>query len=509
MRETNHNLRRDAPTITLSTDATGQGDYVMSRRFWTRSAFAISLFSLSVSQLLAQPQIIEISQAPEPPAPRFSTPAPAEPAARATTAEVPPSIPVTTVAPTAPTSATSSVPPVLPTAESLTLDQCIDIGMQHQPALAAARASLAAAQAGKRGVDRMILPGLFAKDLPIRRQQACHGVTIAEAGLQQADAETRYSITRNFFSVQYVRAQIEVIDDVQAGLKKAYKRAHAIFIIGDPKNKMTKLDLDAIEIQMDLVNAKKAKTDNGLLKAYAALREAMGVRHDYPLDKQLVKQDLPAPVYTFDLNALIASALANRAEMAQANAASSVTALEIQAQYRIVGWQGKAFPISGDIHAKQIPQSVFNNEYRPGGIGMEYPPMLIGSKHNRVARAVALNDRAQAVTDKTYNLISLDVEAMYLKWQEAVTEIQYYSAASKKAGPLLDDIIKKSGDNPGDLTSGPIIQASTIAVMARTQLNEARHTHALALAGLERATAGTFNVFPAPAAAAAPPPDKK
>ena len=98
--------------------------------------------------------------------------------------------------------------------EPLRLDACIELGFQHQPAMDAAQASLAAAQSGSRAVNRLILPRLLSPDLPIRRQQACVGVRIAEAGVTQAEWETRYAITRNFFTVQYIAAQDKVISEV-------------------------------------------------------------------------------------------------------------------------------------------------------------------------------------------------------------------------------------------------------------------------------------------------------
>ena len=67
--------------------------------------------------------------------------------------------------------------------------------MSRQPALAAARASLAAAESGKRGLDSLGLFGnILAPDLHIRKQQACLGISINAAGLQQAEWETRYAV---------------------------------------------------------------------------------------------------------------------------------------------------------------------------------------------------------------------------------------------------------------------------------------------------------------------------
>lgn len=72
----------------------------------------------------------------------------------------------------------------------LGLDECIALGMESPPALAVAHVSLNAAYSGQRGVSGLPrFAGLLARDLPIRREQACLGVTIASAGLEdQAQA---------------------------------------------------------------------------------------------------------------------------------------------------------------------------------------------------------------------------------------------------------------------------------------------------------------------------------
>src|SRR5262249_42154036 len=54
-------------------------------------------------------------------------------------------------------------------AAPLTLDACIALGMQQQPSLDAARASLSAAQTGSSALNKLIIPRLFVPDLPVRR----------------------------------------------------------------------------------------------------------------------------------------------------------------------------------------------------------------------------------------------------------------------------------------------------------------------------------------------------
>jgi outer membrane protein TolC len=415
----------------------------------------------------------------------------------------------------------------------MSLDACIELGMAHQPSLDAARASLAAANSGKGGLDNFPLFARFlVRDLKIRKEQACEGITIAQAALTQAEWDTRYAITRNFFTVQYIRAQKQVVESVLRDLDDGYKKAKRLFESGDQEVKITKIDLDAIKIQTSVVRTKKSQVENGMLKALAALREAMGLGYDYPLEIAAV--NLPAAVYgvkriaeeyvdakddkgnvqkktvkteVIDYFAiykpskqdLIAAALSNRGELIQAIAASRVVGLEVDAQRLIFGPQGRTFATGSDIHVQPIPQGVMNGDYRPGAIGPEMPPSLAGPRRFRIARASDLFQRSTAVVDKATSLVSLDVEAQYLKWQEAVENIQSLSGIQDLARGLPERVQKLA---PKDFTSAAVIQATTTAIYVQTQLNDEMHTHALALAGLERATAGGFRVYPAPAAAA-------
>lgn len=417
-------------------------------------------------------------------------------------------------------------PPVTPAVSPgpLSLDACIALGFQHQPALDAARASLNAANTGRRAVDRLLLPRLFLPEYGIRRQQACLGVTIAEAGLTQAEWETRYAITRNFFTVQYIRAQDRVISEVLTNLAKARDRAQKLYENPPVDSKITKLDLESLDINIALVKGKKSQIDNGKLKAYAALREAMGLGHDYPLEIEdfdiaamaaykvkvsvkdakgkIVEKDEWRPVYSLNKEQLIASAIANRGEIVQASTALRVTELEVMAQRRKFGLKAETFAASGDVHSKVVPQSVHNGDYKPGAFPLEWPSFMVGKRNDRAQRAADLSQRASAVVDKANSLVALDTEAQYLKWQEAIEEIVDLSSVQELARQLPDKVQKL---NPGEFTSGAVIQANITAISVRAQLNDAIHMHALALAGLERATAGAFRALPAPSPGAALP----
>lgn len=382
--------------------------------------------------------------------------------------------------------------PVLPAAPTaLTLPQCLELGLTHQPALDAARASLAAAHSGSRALGNIGFVGrLVAKDLPIRRQQSCLGISIAEAGLAQAEWETRYAVRRTFYSVQYARQQKKVLDGAVAKLKFATEKAILLEKAGDPEFKITKIDIDVLQLNGMLLASKVAEADVGIQKAIAGLREAMGVGPDYPL--QVADEPLPELVAGLDRQALIAMALANRPELVQAASAQQVTELEIVAQSKIRASQARTFASGTDLHAKPIPQGVANGEYRPGAVGLEMPVALAGPKADRIARASDLNARAAAVNEKANNLVALEAEAAYLKWLEAATKAKSLKDAVETAGRISSNVSNRF--DTGKVTGEELLRARTLEEQTRALLNEAVYQHALALAGLERVTAGGYRV---------------
>jgi outer membrane protein TolC len=375
-------------------------------------------------------------------------------------------------------------------ARTYTLGDCLRIALEQQPALVAQRASFAAAQEGYRGLQDLLVPTFLARDLPIRRKQACLGVTIAYAGLVQAEWETVYAVTRTYFGVVYARQQLRVTDDLVNSFRFYQERVRDLVNKGESPKEWTTSTVDKITIYLQLADVKKSEALRGIDRATAALREAMGVAPEMPLT--VADQTLPAPNVTPKREEIVALALGRRGELVQVATAAEVTGLEVDAQAKSFRPTFPTFASGADIHARPVPQGHSNAEYWPGALGLEMPPSLAGTRSSRIDHARDLSDRAAAVVDKTRNLIALDAEDMYYKWEEAARKVPQ-SDTAEQAGNRLAKNTREDFRAAQRVKIEDILTNEALAAQAAATHNEALYQLLVALADLQRVTAGGFD----------------
>jgi outer membrane protein TolC len=396
------------------------------------------------------------------------------------------------------------VPPAVlqPPVQAMGLADCLATALQQQPAVEAQRASLAAAQTGARAIDELRFAGLVRHDLPIRKQQACLGVTVAAAGLTQVEYETRYAVTRTYFTYRYALRQRRVVQGLLEKLNANLDKVNLLIKSGNPDVIVTQIDADKLKLTIDLQSPRLVEADQGVQRALAALREAIGLGADCPL-LLTDNEDLPGLCGDLDRHVLLSLALQRRGEMIQAGTMARIVDLEAEAQDRLrTQSSAQTFAAGADIHSKPIPQGSNGTEYRPGAVGIEMPTLLVGHRAARVQRARELSGRAQAVVAKTQNLIGLELEDAYIRYEGAAKQVRQLEKAPALARKIY--LQTKERFDIGKASGEEIIRGSTLEDQAQAQLNEALFNHALALAALERITAGGFSPVYQPVAATAP-----
>jgi hypothetical protein len=146
------------------------------------------------------------------------------------------------------------------------------------------------------------------------------------------------------------------------------------------------------------------------------------------------------------------------------------------------------FASGADLHAKDIPAAVrTNKEYRPGGVGPELPPQLVGSKFDRVTRAMAFSQRADAVYESARSLVGLEAENGFLELEFATSKLQ----EKKRELDIALKIEKYALENaPNTKDKSIVVQALVVAAKSRAEYLEAAFQHLMSLAAIERITAG-------------------
>jgi hypothetical protein len=134
---------------------------------------------------------------------------------------------------------------------------------------------------------------------------------------------------------------------------------------------------------------------------------------------------------------------------------------------------------------------VRNNEYRPGGVVPEMPVLLVGPRARRVQHVRSLYVRALAMVETTRNLLALQAEDAFLRWEQASRQARLAGEAADAADKLAEGL-RKDFIAMQKVRVEEVASATATAAQARAQSNEFLSRKIVALADLERVTAGGF-----------------
>jgi outer membrane protein TolC len=394
-----------------------------------------------------------------------------------------------------------------PDAPVLSLCDCRRIALEKQPTLGAYRAALAFARARAAAVEDLAVPDLVRPDLPTRRQQACLGVEVAAAQLAQAEWDTTYAVTRNYLTALYARDQYGVAERALNELERFKTVKGGANVVKGTWHE------DKANVFVSLARGRRQEAVAGYFRAVAALREAMGVGPEFCF--HLADHGLAYVGTPVCREQVIDLALARRGEVAMTSLTARIVGLEVDAQASLHHLSVPTFAANADIHAAPVPPNIRDGIYRPGGTAVEMPTTLSGCRNDRVNQARALEGRAGEVVEKTRKLITLEADDAYQRWAEGASQLSHFEDARKRAeklGNQWESDIRAGG------TETSVEDLFNIRLLARQnqlEYNTALYNYLVALADLERITAGGFcagfeAVFcpqglPTPASPPAPP----
>ncbi len=391
------------------------------------------------------------------------------------------------------TAVTADVEPIVESGPELSLGECIAIALERQPSLKAVRASAATSEAGYRALTNFGTVGtIISPDLEIRKQQAQRGLAAASAECQKAHNEVIQDVIRMYYSSIYAKQQGVLANSMVERLEDLAKLIQKILDSKVPLSELGGLNREKLlTVRIGVVTAKelRLKAVEGQKQALAALRQIMAVdEKSFPF--RIKDQELPVMSQNIPITKAIVveQALARRPELALAAAGVDVFRLEVYAQGKIPFKRVVPTFASGtDLHSREIPQALRAKEYRPGAIMPDMPTQLVGSKYDRVERAMGYSKKAEAVFESAQGLITLEAENAFFEY-ELANEKLILATEQRDYAEDLQNRIRENQENTK--AKDQIVQAEITIAKVQSDYNEAVFEHILALAALERITAG-------------------
>jgi outer membrane protein TolC len=380
------------------------------------------------------------------------------------------------------------------TGPELSLAECIAVAIERHPHLKAVKASTMSSETGFRSLMNFGTVGtLISPDLEIRKQQAQRGLAGAAGSYQKVHNEIVQDVTRMYYTAVYARQQQAIADDVVDRLEEIVDLISKILASAKTPDELGGLSTEkllAAKIGLQEARQQQATAIIGRKRALAALRQAMAV-NDISFPFRVKDTELPVMAQTAEITRqlVVDLALCRRPELALAAAGVDVFRLEVYAQGKIPFKRVvPTFASGADLHSRDIPQAMRGTEYRPGGIIPEMPTQLVGSKYDRVARAMAFSQKADAVFESAQSLIILEAENAFFEFQLASEKLRL----AKEKHDLAAELAKLARKNLPVAKTGKeqFVQVEIVAAKAQSDYVEAVFQHLLSLAALERITAG-------------------
>jgi hypothetical protein len=364
--------------------------------------------------------------------------------------------------------------------------------VEHQPSVLAARASLAGAQLKAEAVDRIKLGALIARDVPIRKKQAALNISIQAASVQTAECDARNAATFSYLAVLFAREQKKTVADSKVRLNDLKDLVKSAAEKGR-RDVFKDEQLALVDSFLTLLEGRGEEATAGEQRALAALREALGLGPDCPID--VVGTKLPDLQTKADRDVIVQLALSRRGEVIQAATAERVFCLEVDAQGRILFSPARTFASGGDIHSTPLGVGQFDPDYRPGPLAPEMSVTLTGSRHSRQEQAGAYHERAEALSEKTRNLIGLEAADAYLRWKQFDESAPKLEKAAAGLEEYSSDLSKNkfNPDKVGYPGVDDLLNAGLRTTLIRVDANLANFRRLTALANLERVSGGGFD----------------
>jgi outer membrane protein len=405
----------------------------------------------------------------------------------------------------------------------LTLNRCVDIALQQQPALTAAHYNIKASESRvgeaqsayfpqinvQGGYSRIkplpsggsfvtsngVIDNLVTSSSSVDQYTATaaltqtifdFGKTPTQVGIQKLNldasradfvtthAQTILSVKQAYYGVLQTQRNLEVAKETVTQFAQHLDQAKGFYEVGThPKFDVTKAEVDLSNAKLNLITA-----GNALRISRVTLNNTMGVPNapEYEVEDSLayIKKEV-------SMAEAIESALKNRPEI-------EATDLRVKASEKSIDLAKKGyFPvITGNAaYNRESGDTSFRDEGWNAGVVITFPIFNGFLTHHQVQESIATADAAKANYDVLKQNITLEVQQAYLNLRAAEERIPTAELGTKQASENLEIATGRYAagvGNPIEVTDAEVTNTN-----ARTAYIQALYDYNVALANLDKA----------------------
>jgi len=320
-------------------------------------------------------------------------------------------------------------------------------------------------------------------------RRTSHSVRAANFTRQLASEDTRRNqsdvillVLQTYFGVVLAERSLDVARESVASAKADISRAESIYESG----RSTLSDVLALRVHLAAVSEQQIRASNDVAVARAALNDALGVSLDRafelttPLDARADGPEYPLEAYRH-------IAAETRAEIRQAELTRQLTHTEKQIA-------GSAYlprvVLEGTVEADRQKFSSKGGAYWYTAVTLSWNLWNGGETKARVEEARFAEARVEALQKRSDSAVHLEVRKAYFDLQSAAQRVEVASAASAEAEE--GNRIIQNRQQAGLTTITELLRSETALTAARTRYFAAVYDYRVAAASLEHAT-GTLS----------------
>lgn len=320
------------------------------------------------------------------------------------------------------------------------------------------------------------------------RRAARSGIEAREAGINVRRAEVAGEVYRYYYGVLLARELLDILSD--ASDKIGLVRDKVRTLLGEGSSKVTTVDLMKIDVYSFELERKRIEAGKSIRLALAALRRALGIPHDTPLD--IVNTPLrPVPERVPSLDSLEGLAFSRRPELAQVRAG-----VEGRRQ-QLIAAEAERWPtpfIGAEFSYRVAPgrELLTENPFVGDGynglglraaFGLQYTLDLSG-REARIRRARLAYREMLRKQEWARASIALEVEKAYLENEEAAQN-STLGLKSRRAGRALLVQTAERYDI-GVASTRDLLEAYAAYLKSQSDYYQTLYDHYLAVAALYR-----------------------